>query len=345
MLVETNSRSARPNPAIEWPEGKEFAFTMVDDTDCSTVENTKPVYDLLAENGLLTTKTVWPLSESERPISGGDSLENPCYRDWVLNLNAAGFEIAMHGVADGSSCREKVGAGFKYFREVIGEDPSIYTNHVGQAEGIYWGAARFDPPLRWIYESIRRGHRREVYAGADLASPHFWGDHCQRSKYVRNLVFADINTLKMDPLMPYHDPSRPHVRNWFSSSYGSSVEAFCRLISEANQDRLLREGGACIVYTHLGSTFHPLSSDLKRLVRRLGALPGWFVPATTLLDFIGSRRGWLNVAQHRLDFQLMQWNWFRQRARREIENRLCGLKTSKSLRSNRVHATAGSRDT
>jgi hypothetical protein len=101
------------------------------------------------------------------------------------------------------------------------------------------------------------------------------------------------------------------------------VEVFCRLISEVNQDRLLREGGACIVYTHLGSTFHPLRNEFKFLIRRLGALPGWFVPATTLLDFIGSKRGWLNVAQHKLDFQLMQWNWLGQRAGRGIANRFC----------------------
>jgi hypothetical protein len=211
-------RSHQPGPAIKWPEGKCFAFTIVDDTDCSTVENTKPIYDLLAENGLRTTKTVWPLTRREGAITGGDSLENSYYRDWVLDLKNAGFEIAMHGVADESSCRERIAAGFKYFREAIDEDPSIYTNHAGQTEGVYWGGARFDPPVRWAYEFMRRKHSREAFAGIDLDSPYFWGDFCQRLKYVRNLVFTDINTLKMDPLMPYHDPSRPYVRSWFGSA-------------------------------------------------------------------------------------------------------------------------------
>src|SRR5271165_313130 len=35
-----------------WPQGKRFAFTIVDDTDRSTVENVGPVYDFLLELGL-----------------------------------------------------------------------------------------------------------------------------------------------------------------------------------------------------------------------------------------------------------------------------------------------------
>jgi len=42
---------------IAWPNGKRFAFTIVDDTDWAAVERVKPVYDLLARLGLKTTKT------------------------------------------------------------------------------------------------------------------------------------------------------------------------------------------------------------------------------------------------------------------------------------------------
>ena len=43
---------------MTWPNGKRFAFTIIDDTDKSTVENIKPVYDYLYSHGLKTTKTV-----------------------------------------------------------------------------------------------------------------------------------------------------------------------------------------------------------------------------------------------------------------------------------------------
>ena len=59
---------------IMWPQGKRFAFTIIDDTDRSNVENIGPVYDFLYENGFITTKTVWPLSPRGSPIGGGDSL-------------------------------------------------------------------------------------------------------------------------------------------------------------------------------------------------------------------------------------------------------------------------------
>ena len=32
---------------INWPENKKFAFTIVDDTDCTTLENGPLIYDFL----------------------------------------------------------------------------------------------------------------------------------------------------------------------------------------------------------------------------------------------------------------------------------------------------------
>lgn len=48
---------------MEWLNGKSFAFTIIDDTDEATVANVKPIYDLLAELGIWTTKTVGPFPE------------------------------------------------------------------------------------------------------------------------------------------------------------------------------------------------------------------------------------------------------------------------------------------
>lgn len=43
---------------MEFPEGRQFAFSILDDTDDSTVENVKPVYDIFSSLGMKTTKTV-----------------------------------------------------------------------------------------------------------------------------------------------------------------------------------------------------------------------------------------------------------------------------------------------
>jgi hypothetical protein len=282
---------------LEWPEGKRFAFTIVDDTDASTVENTKPVYDLLESCGIRTTKTVWPLGFTQKPHFGGGTLEDPDYRAWVLDLQGAGFEIALHGATDHPSTREETRRALDYFREVLGHDPRLHANHFGQAEGMYWGEARLNGLPRLVYRTanavLRRGTR---YFGHVEGSPYFWGDLCrERIEYVRNFSFPGVNTLKADPLMPYHDPRRPYVQFWFSSSQAAGLESFCALLRDEEQDRLVEEGGACIAYTHFGFGFAEdgrLDPRFARLVERLAGLPGWFVPASTLLDHLRGQPNW-----------------------------------------------------
>jgi hypothetical protein len=60
------------------------------------------------------------------------------------------------------------------FQSIIGAPPSIHTNHMGQIEAVYWGAGRFDPPVRWFYDWLRRRHNL-AYSGVDPNSPYFLG--------------------------------------------------------------------------------------------------------------------------------------------------------------------------
>jgi hypothetical protein len=310
---------------IIWPQGKRFAFTIIDDTDRSNVENIGPVYDFLYENGFITTKTVWPLSPRGSPIGGGDSLEDQDYRDLILNLKAQGFEIALHGASDESSPRPRVIEGLKKFKEIIGHAPRIHANHTGQAECLYWGADRFDGAMKLIYTFARKYLMRSdsKFYGQMDGSDYFWGDLCRETiTFVRNFVFTDINTLKMDPLMPYHDSRKPYVPYWFSASAGINVEEFCQLLNERNQDRLLEEGGACIAYTHLAFGFYrdgQLNPRFVELMRRLAGLPGWFVPVSTLLDYVGERKGWQKVDNNRQALSRMQWRWLLQKIKRGDE--------------------------
>jgi hypothetical protein len=106
-------------------------------------------------------------------------------------------------------------------------------------------------------------------------------------------VYRDINTLAACPWMPYHDPRRPYVHAWYASTEGSNVTRLLSALSEANQDRLEAEGGACILYTHFGHGFveqgrlHP---GFQALMTRLSRKNGWFVPVATLLDHLARRR-------------------------------------------------------
>jgi hypothetical protein len=306
----------QPPPASmwTWPEGKRFAFTIVDDTDFATVAKVRPVYDFLLERGIRTTKTVWPLANVGTPVTGGSSLEEPEYREWILRVAASGVEIALHGVADGSSPRGRIIAGLERFHEIFGTYPRLHANHTGQRENIYWGEARLDGLARLAYLTATRArHQHRQYSGHQEASQYFWGDVCrERITYVRNFVFRDINTTRRDPVMPYHDARRPYVPYWFSSSEGAGPASFCDTIREGHQDRLLEEGGGCIMYTHFGARgfvkdgrIHP---EFVRLMGRLASLPGWFVPASTLLDHLRCRPTWApECGAGRL--RGMQWSW------------------------------------
>src|SRR5262245_48590889 len=120
-----------------WPDGKAFAFTIFDDTDSQTVGNVGPVYSLLADLGLRTTKSVWPLRGDKTPRNGGSTCEDTDYLRWVLNLQRQGFEIALHNVTFHTSPRDFTIRGIDRFRDLFGHYPYSMANHTGCQEDIY----------------------------------------------------------------------------------------------------------------------------------------------------------------------------------------------------------------
>ena len=160
---------------------------------------------------------------------------------------------------------------------------------------MYWGDDRLSSATnRLIYNVLTRWKNHKTFRGDTPGDELYWSDLCrERIRYVRNFVFADINTLKACPFMPYHDPDRPNVNLWYASTHGHNVESFLATISEANQDRLEAEGGACIMYTHFAYRFcrnGQLNQEFRRLMKRLSEKNGWYVPVGTLLDYIGEQR-------------------------------------------------------
>jgi len=304
---------------IDWPEGKRFAFTVFDDTDAATIENTKPIYDLLAELGFRTTKSAWPLrcpqcGESEEL---GMTCEDPAYVAWLHALQAQGFEIGYHLASSHTSAREHSKAGLERFRQLFGPELITMSNHSLNKEGIYFGADRLSGSRRlfyYLYQLLKwRGPTRGHIPGDRL----FWGDLCHEYMiYVRNFVVPDINTLKLCPMMPYHDPTKPYVRRWFASSEGQHVHSYNATLAEANQDQLVEEGGACIMYTHFAAGFYEegrLNPRFESLMRRLAGLGGWFVPVRTLLDYLVSVRG-----EHTLTAEEragLEWDWLRHKSK------------------------------
>jgi len=310
---------AKPNQTsqIAWPDGKKFAFTVFDDTDYATLENVRPVYDLLAACNLRTTKSVWPLAGSDTPSCGGATCDDPDYLRWLKELQQTGFEIGYHMATYHTSEREQTRSALDRFADYFGGPPRTMANHSACHENIYWGAARLSGLNRAAYNLLTRFRQSRRFRGHIKDDPLYWGDLCrERITYTRNFVMPDINTLAACPMMPYHDPARPFVNSWYASSEGPEIESFVDCIGEARQDRLLAEGGACIMYTHFACGFYrdgALDRRFEKLIRRLSKLPGWFVPVGTLLDFLRERNGGhvITPAERRR----LERNWLRHKLR------------------------------
>jgi hypothetical protein len=297
-----------------WPDGKRFAFTVFDDTDSATVENVKGVYDFLADCGFRTSKSVWVVAgDPNRGKKVGQSCADPDYLRWVLDLQAKGFEIGFHNATWHGLPRDAILAALDKFAELFGHDPKTAANHTGVNDGIYWADARLTGWRKPLYNLLTGFHNRGKYCGHIEGDPHFWGDYCKaRIKYFRNFVFRDINTLKACPAMPYHDPLRPYVNNWFASADGAKCSVFNLCVAEAAQDRLEEEGGACIMYTHFAAGFIAdgrLNPRFQSLMKRLAAKNGFFVPAGELLDYlmqVNGRREISDSERRRLE---CRWLW------------------------------------
>ncbi len=312
--------SARP----VLPGNARFAFTIIDDTDVATIDNVAPMYALLHRSGLRTTKTVWPLDwhGEGSNFAGSTTLEDADYLAFVRELQAQGFEIASHGATMESSDRDTTMLALDRLREAFGDVPRVFANHSNNRENIYWGTARLDQPLlRAAYRAVLR-KPDDFFQGHQPDSPYWWGDLCQQHhEYVRNLTFDDLNVLRWNPSMPYHDPSRPYVRWWYSAADAEDADEFVRFVTVENLDRLEAEGGVCILATHFGKGYvrdGRVLPAVQRIVEDLARRAGYYAPVGELLDCLRAQRGEDHVLPRR-EWSRMQWQWAAALVRRRLK--------------------------
>jgi hypothetical protein len=300
-----------------WPEGKRFALTIIDDPDSQTLEAGREVYAVLRDHGLRTTKAVWPTRGQREPSDYGGTCAEPEYLRWCQALQASGFEIALHNVASHTSTRSETVAGFDIFRAAFGSDPRTFAHHYFCNENLYWGDRRVTGAHRLVYNLATLGRNRRQFFGDEPGHRLFWGDICRsRVDYVRNFAFPNLNTLSACPCMPYHDPVRPFVKQWFACAEGSNIESFLRITSEERQEALESEGGASIIYTHFGHGYVENGKIDPRLVERIQQIAlrgGWFVPVATMLDHLRNVRGEYTLSGSDRRKLERQWIWHKLR--------------------------------
>jgi hypothetical protein len=297
LATSGSTVKSKRDPKVRFPNDKRFAFTILDDTDDATVENVQPIYDLLTELGLRTTKTAWPLDcpEGSRLYFAGQTLADPEYLAFVRGLVAKGFEVAYHGATMESSTRDRTERGLRAFSTLLGVTPTIHCNHGQNLENVYWGAARYRvPAIRIPVALVERLLRKPRYAGHVPESPYFWGDLCRRQfRFVRNFTFSLLNNGVIPPCGPYRLKGTPWVQYWFNTADAPDAGDFKRLVTPPKIRQLCADGGVCILSTHLGKRFAKngrVDSEIEDTFRYIASLPGWFRPVSEVLELLLAHR-------------------------------------------------------
>jgi len=276
-----------------FPNGKKFVFTIIDDTDDSTLENIKPIYDFLFQKGIKITKTVWVYPPRDEH-SIGDSLQRPEYCEFIRDIKKKGFEIGLHNVGSGKYRRDEILNGLNEFREKLGEYPKIHINHSYNPDSIYGGYKRFNQPFSWIVRKMYRQYDN-VFQGENADSEYFWGDrHKEIIQFSRNHEFIGLNTSKFDSYMPYVDPNRSEFANiWFSSTFAPNQWVFNHIVTKKAIRKLEQNNGVCIIFTHLGYFMKDGVID-QGFVERINWLSenpnGIYIPVSELLEKIADQR-------------------------------------------------------
>jgi hypothetical protein len=294
------TRDCRPTDMPSaYPNGAEFAFTILDDTDDTTLRNGPPVYALLRDHGLRTTKTVWAIDVpvEERGIyHAGETLETPGYLEWVCQLEREGFEIAFHNASMASSRRETTIRALDTLQRTLMRPVQLHCNHGQNRENLFWGAARYrTAPLRWLAQFRHGVWRESHFQGEHEDSPYYWADIAnERLRYLRSMAFAQLDGSRIPPGRPFQDPHRLSTPIFFNTADAPDCDAFTRLVTPRSLDALRRRGGWAIVSTHLGKGFcrnGEVDTRFHKAVEHLATLPGWFVPVSELLDHLVVRDG------------------------------------------------------
>ena len=296
LLLVTCSCSENKDITVEiskYPDGKDFAFTIIDDPDYGILEEKPLMYDYLDNLGFKTTIPVWVMDNKhgtgEKGVlsnARGITTTNKKYLEYIQSLQKKGFEVCLHTVSPGNDLREETMQGYELFKRQFGQYPKININHANNLEDIYWGGDRFSNKiLRFAYKlwtSDFQGNREN--------SKYFWGDICkEKTKYVRNWSTDNINTIAINKHMPYHVAEKPYVNYWFDCSDGYNYDKFMRLISDKNMKKLISEKGTAIIYTHFAYGFvdrrtQSLRREFQVQLQKISRMNGWFVPASTILD-------------------------------------------------------------
>lgn len=280
---------------LRWPYPYKFAFGITDDPDQSTIDRVRRIYEFCESLGIYPTRGTWVFPPSRRCgqlqqglPDYGVSLENDEYRQWCLDYQARGGEIALHGVSSGDNTREDVAHGLERFETIFGSKPKTTFFHKHNAENMYWGESFSNSRLQRLLVRLLIPTKREIFLGHDPSSEYFCGDLMRECvHYTRLFRTRDLDVLSKNPNMPFHLPQTPMVRFWFSAS--AQDLKLCRKITKESLSRVSKNDGLILMYAHLAEKFVSDSGEIDPIARRAFECIGssdscWKAAVSEILD-------------------------------------------------------------
>ena len=143
--------------------------------------------------------------------------------------------------------------------------------------------------------------------------------HMSRSVMIKR-IFIHLLKMRILPGKPFKDPRKKMTPFLFNTAGAPHADAFNKLVNPHSLKKLQKQRGWAIVSTHLGKDFYrnkKLDLEFEKTIRYLAAQPGWYVPASQLLDFIKKNLGFSEISS--LERFMMEYGHIIERTTLRIE--------------------------
>lgn len=281
-----------------YPNGYNFAFTIVHDADYAYSKRLEPIFRVFNELGLKITATVFikraseefeasnikylkSVNQRDRPFWGYRNvpLSEEEEKGFYKRIAALGHEIGMHTPSATSDTRETVIQSFERFKKVFGSYPKIYVEHWGEGNKETQGNEGANPQSPYYCTDLLNHYRCWVWAiPGGLAKPS-------------HKKFYNILAVNGSPFSDYALKKFGIVNGFLRSGqyrHGDG-DGFLEWYSRENIDALEKERGLALVYAHLDIKWldkktRKMRKKLEKRLHYLASKDGWFVPAGKILD-------------------------------------------------------------
>lgn len=194
-------------------------------------------------------------------------------------MEAAGHEIALHTPSETSSTRDEVIAAFSEFEKWFGHPPHVYVEHSSKSnkDALCNEGANEESPY-YCLDLLRS------YA------PWIWVDRIGALRHSTDQ--REFELLPNDSFANAYAESRYGLSKTFRRTgrwNAPGGNGFLECYTPNAIDQLENDEGTALVYTHLDDgwldpTTNAMRSDIRQRLESIASRPGWFAPASVILD-------------------------------------------------------------